>query len=939
MLQRERGAFLFLRTLPWVFGVVVAAMAADVVLHLGAAPRVALDVLLIGIVLSIAGVAAWIAWMRRPSFEHTARVLESRDAHLGSKLINILQLRAQTNDERLAPLTRELAGMAIGGYAKELASVDLPRLARTDRVRIEAKRAGKWFAGFAVLLGVCWSITRTELPRFLDPFGDHPPYSFTRIEISEPGADGMQVVYGQGIIITAKTAGHHPGELFLSYHAADAPQAVTTVPMFDKGARGFTQQIENVRTDLVIVAHNKSRQSLSKQRRVDVILTPRLDQAFVKIAPPAYTGLKTEERPLPLKSLKALAGTELTFRLRSNRPLSEGRIALTRAPGEVEVVAMTPTAENEVSGAITAKDSGRLAFTLVDRDGHASQETWECELQVTFDLGPDVQITTPPGDSFVAMDFKVDAVIEAQDDYGVRTVRIHQARNGVYGEPLVKQNDAIVRNVRETLPLDLKTMELNSGDTITLYAEAIDTAPDPHIARSKPVTLTVITVEEYNDFLRERTDLGDIEAKYSDLLNRLHELAEQQRAMSQQAEALRKQLEQAPGDAAQKKFDELLAKQNELNAKLNKMAEEMDKFVRDQPLYDLEKELQEMLSAKADEIRESTKSNDASAKDLAQRSTTPQGDRKLDAPMAGEFKQASDAQLAKLDGVEKDAREQAEQPLEDMALMQEIMKDLNRIQDLDAVQKQIAAQAKAYNRAGPLTREDQLALKDLAAHQKAVGDELQEVEDKLWNDGKAAQEKFPKAAESAKKIAEQMGDLQLQMHASNATDAMLQGRGDQSALMAQRVADDLDKLFSTCNGQGQGMSQELDGYLSLKRGMNAGNNFKQMMQCRKFGNGNKAGMGAGMGPGGQGNSGFAVSAQPNAPVLGNETRITNPSKPGNGGHSETKSDTPPSPAALDKSDVAHGVKPVDRESDAVQGESPIGQYSDLVEKYFRAITK
>ena len=55
----------------------------------------------------------------------------------------------------------------------------------------------------------------------------------------------------------------------------------------------------------------------------------------------------------------------------------------------------------------------------------------ECELQVTFDLGPEVQITTPRADAFVAMDFKADAVIEAQDDYGVRTMRIHQATNGV----------------------------------------------------------------------------------------------------------------------------------------------------------------------------------------------------------------------------------------------------------------------------------------------------------------------------------------------------------------------------------------------------------------------------------------------------------------------------------------------------------------------------
>jgi hypothetical protein len=41
-----------------------------------------------------------------------------------------------------------------------------------------------------------------------------------------------------------------------------------------------------------------------------------------------------------------------------------------------------------------------------------------------------------------------------------------------------------------------------------------------------------------------------------------------------------------------------------------------------------------------------------------------------------------------------------------------------------------------------------------------------------------------------------MGDLRLQMHANNATDAMVQGRGDQSAQLAQRVSDELEKLFN-----------------------------------------------------------------------------------------------------------------------------------------------
>lgn len=942
ILQGERGATLFLRACPWLLGFVAAVFVADVIFHFEAKARVGLDLLFLGLLIGIAAIAAWIAKIRERTLEHTARVLEARDAHLGSKLINILQLRDQANDESLAPLTRNLARMAIDGYSAELDGVDLQQLARTDGVRSEAKRSAYWFAGFGALLLLCSGVAKTEFLRYLDPFGDHPPYSFTQIEIRDPGIDDAQVVYGQNLMVTAKTTGHHPGELFLSYHSPAAPERVTTLPMFDKGDKGFTQQIEGVTTDLVLVAHNKKWHSLSKQRRVRVILTPKLDSAFVKVTPPAYTGLKTDERPLQFKTLKALAGTELTFRLRSNRPLTEGQVELVRAPGDSEVFAMVPSAENEVSGTITAKESGRLAFTLVDRDGHPSQESWECALQVTHDLEPDIQITNPPGDSFVAMDFIIEALIEANDDYGVKTVRIHQALNGVYGEPRATKYETVTRNARETLNLDLKTMDLKSGDTITLFAEAVDTAPEPHLARSQTVTLTVITVEEYNQFLRERTDLDDISNKYSDLLNQFHDLVERQRAISEQSEALQKQLAREPGGGAQKKFDELVARQSEVNTQLNKLAERMDTFVRDQPLYDIEAELKETLQAKANEIRESTKVNDTATQSAASRTTNSQGQRELNEPIVSDFKSASDQQLAKLGGAENKAREEMLNPLEDLALMQEIMKDLNRIKDLDAAQRELAQQAKAYDRSSPLNREDQLALKDLAAQQKAIGDALKEVRDKLRNDAHAAEEKFPKASESALKIADMMDDLRLQMHAGKATDAMLQARGDQSAQLSQRVSDELSKLFSNCQGQGRGMSNEVDSYLSLQRGMNPGRNFQQMMQCRKFGSGKEPGSGMGIGATGMGGeSGYAMSAQPDAAVLGNESRMqdTKSSRPGSKGYSQMKADAEPVPSTTEKADATKGIQPVDRQSDAMQVQSPIEQYSDLVEKYFKAITK
>ena len=187
ILQQERGACLLLRSWPVITGFLIAALALDVIVHLSGGVRLALGLAFLVLAFSGALWCAWLALGKRNTFEHVARTLETRHPRLGSRLINILQLRAQTQDVSLAPLTRELATMAIAGYAEELREEPIEQLARTNVVRGEAKRAALGVLGFAALLVALFDITRTEIPRFLDPFGDHPPYSFTRLEITDPG--------------------------------------------------------------------------------------------------------------------------------------------------------------------------------------------------------------------------------------------------------------------------------------------------------------------------------------------------------------------------------------------------------------------------------------------------------------------------------------------------------------------------------------------------------------------------------------------------------------------------------------------------------------------------------------------------------------------------------------------------------------------------------
>jgi hypothetical protein len=250
--QKEAGGRFLLRSVKYLCAFILAAFLLDVVLHLAAGWRLSLLLGLMDGILVLLAAAWYLAYVRRNRLEHIARFLEGRDPALGSQLINLLQLQAQTEDGSLPTLTRDLARQAVESYADQLRGTPLERLAWTGELRRHLKRAAWALLGFVAVLAVFFRVTAIEVARFVDPFGDHPPYSFTRLEIVEPGPQGTNVLYGKSFVVKVKTAGHQPREVFLTSHPPEKPEQAVTVAMFDKGSAGFDQLLDNIRTDLIV---------------------------------------------------------------------------------------------------------------------------------------------------------------------------------------------------------------------------------------------------------------------------------------------------------------------------------------------------------------------------------------------------------------------------------------------------------------------------------------------------------------------------------------------------------------------------------------------------------------------------------------------------------------------------------------------------------------
>lgn len=946
--RAERARALFWRATPWLLGAAVFSLALDAFLQLGLAARLALLVAgLLGAVIA-AGVAVFGVWLRRNPPERVARHLESRHPVLGSRLINALQLAAQSGDASVPALTRELAARAAEQAAAESVRADLPTLARTGSARRALERA-LLALGIVIVLGlVFYPVSEVVLPRFLDPFGDHPPYSFTRVEISEPVADNTSVVYGKTLSIRAVWSGHEPKELFLTAHPPEKPGAAVTVPMVRDAKNGFTADLADVQSDLVLTAHAKDRAFYSQQRIVRVMLTPRLEQAWVEIVPPAYTALRSEERKLEFKTVGALEGSRLRFRLRSNRPLRDGVIEVRREGGaedKPEQVKLARGDEHEASGELAATTDARLRFRVTDVDGLVSEVSPETLLTLSHDLAPQVDVREPQRDGFVSIAFALPLKVEASDDYGLRQLRVHRALNGVYTEPLLVPVDGVKRDASAALVFDFVRLGARPGDRVSFFAEATDTAPEPHLGRSRTVTMTLISEDEYNQHLRENSEVADIAQKYEALTERFSALREEQTKLADEAKALAEKLAKQGGKPTpedEAKATDLAARQDALDGELDKLADKLRDFSRPNPVYDFEKDLAKQLALQSGALRDSAQQS-RDARDAVERAG---GDSSA---KAAALEKRAREQAERLGASREQLAKEMDQPLKDLSRLHELVNDFNLFEQAYLAQEALSEQMRAYEAKPNPTREDQLAMKDLAARQAAVREALRQLPERLREHAQAAESDFPKAAQAGRDMAEAIEQERLGSTAENATNRLLAAEGREGAALTQRLAKDMAALMSKCEGGEGEMQSELDQYLRsrMPSGGGKGQSWEQMRQSRKFALKGSNGEGLANMASGRGNgmaSGYSVPGNNTPPVLGAEPAAAQSGQAANRagagqGKGDGRGDGGAPAEQTGKAEVMKGVNPTDRESGATPGELGAEEYRELVDEYFKQLTR
>ena len=216
------------------------------------------------------------------------------------------------------------------------------------------------------------------LPRFVDPLGDHRPFTRVRFEVN---ASPLPVPWGQPATLTATLdapwpiasadvvfvddRGHVAQRLpMLATHRPPRPHrdASQSSDDFDNTSR-FTLRLASVESQgrfYIDTPHGRS-----EYHTLPIDTTPRIERVDITYHPPRYTGWPDRTEPLTARGLSALAGTLATLTIRTSAPVTGGVLQLqpdaTHAAGFSASYAASP---NPRVGTVTFPIKRDGQFTL-----------------------------------------------------------------------------------------------------------------------------------------------------------------------------------------------------------------------------------------------------------------------------------------------------------------------------------------------------------------------------------------------------------------------------------------------------------------------------------------------------------------------------------------------------------------------------------------------
>jgi hypothetical protein len=484
---------------------------------------------------------------------YAARQVERQLPGAKNSIVNWVDLHTQ-------PLPPAIRGALGQRAAKDLSRIDLDSAISGRRAAWAGGLAGLFALAFVVaffLLGP--SPFYSLLKRAFNPFGQGGVSTRTQLTILKPEGGDAVVTVGRGVYFVVEVTGKvpdpkAPDAVKLLYRYEDSEPWLERLLLHETD-REWTAQLSALEVQNGFSYKITGGDATTDVYRVSVRAAPAVTDFLATYHYRPYVARADEvrrERPL-----KALRGTEVRLRVRTNRTLRDGRLDFEGKEGTKVVRGLPDPGDPHVLLVLFHLDEdGRYRLHFTSTEGEAYSDPAPYPVTAIPDLPPTVELTKPGQDIRLAADGMLHLEGKAGDDIGVKKLALQMEVVGGerFREQIYRGDDALrladggyPREVEYKDFVELSRVKNQQGQPVPLrpgmeleyWLEASDACDYPHanITSSKHFRV-LLTEPEKNEAKRQQ------EKKQAEQDKKQHEQKQDQQLQQESQERRQERQEQ-----------------------------------------------------------------------------------------------------------------------------------------------------------------------------------------------------------------------------------------------------------------------------------------------------------------------------------------------------------------------------------------------------------
>jgi hypothetical protein len=290
--------------------------------------------------------------------------------------------------------------------------------------------------------------------RFVNPWTQLASLNFTQFEV-DPG--DIRLAAGQNLSIKAKAFRANKKVNNLKILLTSSSNSTLYPMRSGSGIASFELTNISEAMSYKILSGKDS----SRDFKIEIIPKPKFKKFALEVIPPAYTRLKSFLYDIKMSDIAAPAGSKIN-------------IKGTNFDGDKTEIFWGKDSKSLPCSFTLNKDT--LGSATITKNGIKYPNIWRCAFSAKKDMPPQPRFMNRQNNIEASLGQSIPLHITAEDDYGVRALRViisNQGRKGVYKQ--FDYSQAPLRSLREALMLKI-TPEMCSVDTVLeVSIQALDT--------------------------------------------------------------------------------------------------------------------------------------------------------------------------------------------------------------------------------------------------------------------------------------------------------------------------------------------------------------------------------------------------------------------------------------------------------------------------------